>query len=185
LSDKLPLRLSLKTLPPPNGAGRNTAGAIPNPLSQAEYYEGLLVRRVVAYLVDLMVLGLLYVAAVLAGFMINIATLGLMSVLVAVVLACVAPAYHVLTVGGRYAATPGMRLMGLQVRSFDGGVPSKMQAFLQIALFYVTVPTTGGWILLVGLFNPYRRMVHDILSHTVVLRRRPATANANLRPFAA
>jgi uncharacterized RDD family membrane protein YckC len=66
-----------------------------------------------------------------------------------------------------------MRLLGLQVRSFDGAAPSKMQAFLQIALFYVTVPTTGGWILLVSLFNPYRRPLHDILSHTVVLRRLP------------
>jgi uncharacterized RDD family membrane protein YckC len=159
----LPMRLSL-------GSSRPGAG-IPDPLRNGEFYQGVLFRRIVAYLVDLVLIGAIYVAAFLSGLMINLATFGLMSALIVVMLACVAPAYHVLTVGGPAAATPGMRLLGLEVRSFDGNQPDKLQAFIQIALFYVTVPTTGGWILLFALFNRYRRTLHDLLSNTVVLRR--------------
>jgi uncharacterized RDD family membrane protein YckC len=175
----LPMRLSLRPIPPRPGFS-----AIPDPISQSEYYEGVVARRIFAYLIDIFLLGLAYGAAVLAGFIINIATFGLMTVLVIGALACLAPAYHVLTVGGSRAATPGMRLMGLEVRNFDGGAPTRLQAFIQIALFYVTVPATGGWILLFVLFNRYRRAVHDVLSHTVVLRRLASRATG-LRPATA
>jgi uncharacterized RDD family membrane protein YckC len=176
----LPMRLSLRSARP-GGANR----AIPDPIQHSEYYEGVISRRVIAYVIDLMLFGLIYVAAVLGGVIVSIATFGLLSVLVAVILACLAPAYHVLTVGGPSAATPGMRVMGLQVHNFDGGKPSKLQAFLQIALFYVTVPTTGGWILLYALFDRHRRPVHDLLSHTLVLRRVPVVAGTTVRPFSA
>ncbi len=176
MSTNLPMRLSL--LPGPPRAGFR---AIPDPISQSEYYEGVIIRRVVAYLIDIMIFGWLYLAAFLAGLIVNLATFGLMSVLIVAALVCLAPAYHVLTVGGRAAATPGMRLMGLEVRNFDGGAPTKLQAFIQIALFYITVPTTGGWILLFTLFNRHRRALHDVLSHTVVLRRLRPNASSNLR----
>jgi uncharacterized RDD family membrane protein YckC len=176
----LPIKLSLRPIPPRSGFS-----AVPDPVSQSQYYEGVVSRRVVAYVIDICLYGLVFVAAIFAGLIINIATFGLMHVLVIVALACLAPAYHVLTVGGPHAATPGMRLMGLQVRSFDGGPPSKMQAFIQIALFYVTVPTTGGWILLFMLFNSHRRAVHDLLSHTVVLRRAPNSAGGRVRAASA
>jgi|SRR6185369_1822273 len=175
----LPMRLSLRSARP--NAGNS---AIPDPIQHSEYYEGVVSRRVIAYVIDLMLFGLIYVAAVFGGVIVSIATFGLLSVLVAVILACLAPAYHVLTVGGPSAATPGMRLMGLQVHSFDGGKPTKLQAFLQIALFYVTVPTTGGWILLYTLFDRHRRAVHDLLSHTAVLRRQPLARSTTVRPFA-
>ncbi len=163
MSTNLPMRLSLRSSRPGSG--------IPDPLRNGEFYEGVLFRRTVAYLIDLMLIGTVYVGAFISGLMINLATFGLMSALIVVALACIAPAYHVLTVGGFAAATPGMRMLGLEVRNFDGGRPDKLQAFIQIALFYVTVPTTGGWILLFALFNRYRRTLHDVLSHTVVLRR--------------
>lgn len=177
---KLPMQLSLRSARP--GAGFS---AIPDPIQHAEFYDGVLSRRAIAYVIDLVLFGMVYVAAVFGGVIVSIATFGLLSVVVAVALACLAPAYHVLTVGGPSAATPGMRLMGLQVHNFDGGAPTKLQALIQIALFYVTVPTTGGWILLYALFNRHRRALHDLLSHTVVLRRLPAPRSTGVRPFAA
>lgn len=172
MSTNLPMRLSLGSSQP--GAG------IPDPVRNGEFYQGVLFRRIVAYLADLVLIGAIYLAAFVSGLMINLATFGLMSALIVVMLACVAPAYHVLTVGGPAAATPGMRLLGLEVRSFDGNHPGKLQAFIQIAVFYVTVPTTGGWILLLALFGRYRRTLHDILSNTVVLRRLRQPVNARL-----
>jgi uncharacterized RDD family membrane protein YckC len=170
----LPMRLSLRS-------ARPGFGAVPDPIFNSEYYEGVVARRVFAYLIDLLLLGTIYVAAAFSGLLINIATFGLMSTLVMAALICLAPAYHVFTVGGPSAATPGMRLMGIEVRSFDNGPPDKLQAFVQIALFYVTVPATGGWILLFVLFNRHRRALHDVLSHTVVLRRLARPASTGLR----
>ena len=107
---------------------------------------------------------------------------GLLSRRLVLGLAILAPAYHVLTVSGPGSATLGMRIMGLEVRTFDGGRPSWLHALIQIVLFYVTMSVTGGLILLVVLFNRHRRTLHDILSHLVVLRRVPAGAASATPP---
>jgi uncharacterized RDD family membrane protein YckC len=82
----------------------------------------------------------------------------------------VAIGYHAVLAGGQQAATWGMRLTDLEVRSIAGARPEMLQAGLQALLFYATVPVTGSLILLVALLNPRRRLVHDFLSGTVVVR---------------
>jgi uncharacterized RDD family membrane protein YckC len=163
-------------LPVPFTLRLNTAGALPDPISEPQYYDGLLSRRVIAYFLDLFLIGLLWIGAVAVGLLVKILTFGLMTPLVLLALAVLAPAYHVLTVSGPSRATIGMRIMGLEVRTFDGGRPSWLHALIQIALFYVSVSVTSGLVLLVVLFNRHRRTLHDILSHLVVLRRVPAAS---------
>jgi len=160
-------------LPVPFTLKLNAAGAIPDPISEPQYYEGLLSRRLVAYFLDLIIICVLWMAAFALGLVAKIVSFGLLTPLVVLGLAILAPAYHVLTVSGTGSATLGMRMMGLEVRTFDGGRPSWLHALIQIVLFYVTVSVTGGLILLVVLFNRHRRTLHDILSHLVVLRRVP------------
>ena len=63
-----------------------------------------------------------------------------------------------------------MRLGDLDVRTVEGVRPGWVQAGLQSLLCYATVPFTGSLILLVALLNPKRRLVHDFLSGTVVVR---------------
>ncbi len=167
-------------LPIPFTLKINPDNATPDPVSEPQYYDGLLSRRVVAYFLDLLFIGLLWMAAVVAGVVIKVVSFGLLTPLVVVGLAILAPAYHVLTVASEGRATPGMRLMGLEVRTFDGGRPSWLHALIQIVLFYITVSVTGGLVLLVVLFNRHRRTLHDILSHLVVLRRLPAGTATSL-----
>ena len=163
-------------LPVPFTLRLNSAGATPDPISEPLYYEGLLSRRIMAYFIDLGLIVLLSVAAFALGVVV---TFGLLSPLVVLALAILAPAYHVFTVSGPSRATIGMRIMDLEVRTFDGGRPSWLHALIQIVLFYFTVSVTGGLVLRVVLFNRHRRTLHDILSHLVVLRRVPAgTATA-------
>lgn len=169
MNDKhVPARFTLNLR---GGAARGPG--VPDPEIEAEYYVGVLPRRAIAYFIDLFVLALLYIAALAIGFVIKIATFFILAPLVAILLPFVGIAYHVFTVGSVGAATPGMRLMGLQVRSLDGTSPTRLHAFVQIVLFYLTVPTTGGLILLFVLIDRYHRTLHDFLSQTVMLRRVP------------
>jgi uncharacterized RDD family membrane protein YckC len=144
-----------------------------DPLAAPALYDGVLWRRPVAYVVDLVCIGLIVGALWVLFFFLGIVTLGLAWLLIPGALfslPVVAIAYHALLVGGPRAATPGMRLAGLEVRTAEGARPSVLQAGLQSLLFYATVPPTASLILLVGLLNPRWRLVHDFLSGSVVVR---------------
>jgi uncharacterized RDD family membrane protein YckC len=81
--------------------------------------------------------------------------------------------YHTLTIGGSRSATPGMRLTGVEVRSWTGERPGYLQAFVQTILFYVTVYPTWSLVLLIALFERRRRTLHDIIAGTLVIRQFP------------
>jgi len=98
-----------------------------------------------------------------------IASLGLLSPLL-LILAFIPVLYHTLSIGGPHSATPGMRLTGVEVRSWTGERPSYLQAFVQTVLFYVTVYPTWSLVLLIALFNERRRTLHDMLAGTLVVR---------------
>ena len=69
-----------------------------------------------------------------------------------------------------------MRLLGLQVRTWDGQKPGYLHALISSCLFWFLVPASSGLILLVAPFSNRRRHVHDMLSGTVVVN-----ANADTR----
>lgn len=144
-------------------------GGIPDPLERPELYDGLLWRRSVAFCVDASLL-----FAVMLVFMVfNVLTFFIFAGLIFLIWA--APLfviYDTFTVGGAASATLGMRLMGVQVRSWDGGRATYLHALIASALFWFLVPLTGGLILLVAPFSDRRRHVHDMLSGTVVVNVR-------------
>lgn len=146
------------------------SGQPPDPLAEPALYDGVLWRRIGAYAVDLAILAVLSVAAWVALTTAGVLSFGLLMPLVPVALVLLPIAYHALLVGGSGAATLGMRLFGLQVRSWTGERPAHWQAALMSALFYATIAVTGSLILLVALFNSRYRTLHDFLSGTVVVR---------------
>jgi uncharacterized RDD family membrane protein YckC len=145
-------------------------GSPPDPLAHSELYDGLLWRRVVAYLFDVMVIAALIVASWSGLALLGILSFGLLWALLPIV-GFIPVVYHALQVGGRHNATLGMRLFDLEVRTWDGGRPDVWQGFLMAALFYATLASTGSLILLIALFNDRRRTAHDFLSGVVVVRR--------------
>jgi len=143
-------------------------------LQDARLFDGVLWRRPLAYVIDFLIVGAVIALLWVVVFLLGILTLGLAWFLLApgtlLSFPVVAIAYDTLLLSGRHAATWGMRLFDLELRSTDGSRPSPLQAALQSLLFYGTVAVTGSLILLVALLNPRHRLVHDFLSGTAVIR---------------
>ncbi len=167
-------------LPAPPPGQLAWRGEPPDPLAHPELYDGVVWRRTLGYFFDLAILAALSVAAWTALTVAGVLSFGLLLPLVPIGLAILPLAYHTLLVGGRHSSTWGMRLFGVEVRSWTGERPTVVQALLMAVLFYATVGLTGSLILLVVLFNARRRTIHDLLSGTVMIRS--ATAGPALPP---
>lgn len=159
-----------RNLPSPRLADSAWEEAPPGPLERPGLYDGLAWRRVVGYLVDLAVLAVLYGCAWLIVGLVGVLSFGLLTPFGVVLLAVLPVAYHGGCVG-RWGATPGMRLMDLEVRDWTGAPPGYLQGFLAAALFYVSVAATMWLVLVVALLNDRRRTLHDFLAGIVVVRR--------------
>jgi uncharacterized RDD family membrane protein YckC len=136
--------------------------------------DGVLVRRVFGFLIDVLLIGLILLALGIAGTLFGVLTLGLGLPLLGI-LPFVPFAYHFLFVASRAAATPGQQALGLAVRRNDDlGRPTPLQAFIYTLVFDLTLATTG-LLLLVALFTVRRRTLHDLASGLVVARTRALT----------
>ena len=142
----------------------------PDPLDNPSLYAGVRTRRIFGYLIDLLLIGILWGAAWFAAILLGIVTFGLAWPILVVVVGFVPLAYHTLTIATG-AATPGMWLFDVEVRSWTGKRPDFGQALIMTAVYMVTVWPTGLLILLVSLFDGRSRTLHDILSGLVVVRR--------------
>lgn len=156
----------------------DAVGAGPDPIAHPEYYRGVAIKRILAYLVDVAVIGLLLGAAALVFAVLGIVTFGVLTPLLLAVFAAIPLSYHVLLIGGPRSATLGMRLFRLEVRSLTRDRPDYIQAAVQTVLFYLSVGFTSWLILVVALFNTRRRTLHDIIAGTVVVNRLGAEAAA-------
>lgn len=133
--------------------------------------EGVLIRRVFAWLIDAVLLGLLFGVLALVLLLFGVATLGLGLPLLGM-LPFVPFCYHWLFIAGQACATPGQRAFGLIVRrSDDLGRPTAVEALVFTIIFYLTL-ATSGLLLLIALFTVRHRTLHDLASGLVVVRVR-------------
>jgi len=144
-------------------------GEAPDPLTEPRLYEGVMLRRVVGYAIDVVLLSFVAVALWMGLGLAGILTFGLLLPLQGLALALLPLAYHTGFIGYR-GATPGMELVDLRVRRFDGTAPDFVNALVMTVLFYFSVAVTSFLILVVSLFNDRRRTMHDYFSGTVVVR---------------
>ena len=136
--------------------------------------EGVLARRVFAWLLDVPLIGLIVVALWFVLLLFGVLTLGLALPLLGA-LPFVPFCYHLLFVAAPASATPGQQALGLAVRRNDDlGRPTPVQAFIYTLLFYLTLATTG-LLLLFALFTIRHRTLHDLASGLVVVRARALT----------
>lgn len=131
-------------------------------------YRDLLARRIVSFVIDAIVVVLLWFPVFLVLLVLTIITFGLAWVLMPPAFAIVALAYIALTLGGPASATVGQRVMGLELRTGTGMRPYPLLAIIHACLFWVSMTLTP-LILLVGMFNNRKRLLHDILTGTVML----------------
>ena len=140
----------------------------------APLYEGVLTRRVVAWCIDLFLIGILVCIAWLAIVLLGVLTLGAGFIL----LAALPPFgffYHALFVAGSRSATPGQLMMDLVVRrEFDLGPPTLVQAILFTGGLWVTL-SFAFVLLAVAPFTARKRTLHDIVAGVVIVRNRALT----------
>jgi uncharacterized RDD family membrane protein YckC len=130
--------------------------------------EGVIFKRIIAYIIDVIILTVVSYAT---ATLLIILTLGLAFFVIGGVIIALALWYHTFFIG-RNAATPGMALIGLEVRDImTDKPPSYGQAFVATATFYLSIVMTFWIVLLVPLFTHRNRTVHDLISGTVVVRR--------------
>ena len=140
-------------------------------IDDARLLDGVLFRRVWAWLIDLLLVGGIVAVlwVVLVGF--GLLTLGLGLPLLGL-LPVVPLAYHVLFVASRRSATPGQVMMDLSVRrDQDLGRPSLLQAVLFTAGLWLTLGAGVVW-LAAALLTTRHRTLHDLVSGLVVVRAR-------------
>jgi uncharacterized RDD family membrane protein YckC len=143
-----------------------------DPAIQPELFDGVLARRVVAFLVDFIIIAVPVVLAAMFIFAFGIITLGLGFALYWLLPAATviwALFYFGITLGGPNSATIGMRVMDLEMRTWYGAPAYFVLGAVHAIAFWFTVSFFTPFVLLVAFFNERRRLLHDILLGTVVI----------------
>ena len=141
-----------------------------DPYAHPERYDGVRSRRTFAFLIDAAIIFFLMLLASLVIAVLGIFTLGLGWFLFPLVWPVVAILYEVLTIGGPASATPGMRFMGVELRTADAERMNYPLALLHSLGFWFSVTLLTPFILLVALFTPRKQLLHDLALGTVVVR---------------
>jgi uncharacterized RDD family membrane protein YckC len=143
-----------------------------DPWLYPELFRGVLTRRVFAFLIDLVVLSIPVILAVMFITVFGVVTLGLgwaLFWLVSPASVIWAIVYYGASLGGPHSATLGMRVMDLQLRTWTGAPGYFVLGAAHAVLFWLSVSFFTPLIVLVGLFNGRRRLLHDMILGTVVI----------------
>jgi uncharacterized RDD family membrane protein YckC len=142
---------------------------IPDMFEERDFFAGIRTKRVIAYFIDLMVMGILLLVAAVVGFVFTVVSFGLLSGPVGFILAIFPIIYHALFVASSMQGTPGMRMMGIKVHSWDGSAPNFLQAVLLSVMFYASMAITILLVMIIPLLNARGRCLHDYLSGVFVV----------------
>ena len=160
-----------------SGPGRLGAPIVPkphayDPIANPELFDGVLARRLIAFVIDVLVLAIPPLLAAIFIFMFGIVTFGLgwgLYFLWWPATILWAFFYYGLTLGSPKSATIGMRLMDLQLRTWYGAPAYFVLGAVHAIVYWISVSILSPLVLLVGLFNERKRLLHDILVGTVVI----------------
>jgi len=151
-----------------------TAGRyLPDPATAPELFEGVLTRRVIAFLIDMVVICAMTLAFAVVAFIGGFLTFGIAWLTLFIVVPAALVLYYAVTLGSPARATLGMRMMDLVLTPTRGQPLDGPMAFLHALVFYVTFWISWPVSLLFALFTPRRQMIHDLITGTLMLRRSP------------
>ncbi|MGL4264584.1 MAG: RDD family protein [Afipia sp.] len=160
-----------------NNPSASAAQQAYDPWLQPELFRGVLTKRSFAFLIDLVILSIPIILAVIFVTLFGIVTLGLgwfLFWLISPFSIIWALLYYGMSLGGPNGATVGMRMMDIEMRTWTGERPYFILGAVHAVLYWVSVSFLSPLILLVGLFNGRRRLLHDIVLGTVFI-------NSNVR----
>jgi uncharacterized RDD family membrane protein YckC len=143
-----------------------------DPATQPELFDGVLSRRVVAFVIDVVIITVPIALAYIFLTVFGVVTLGLGFLLFPLVYPASviwALIYYGSTLGGPHSATIGMRVIDLQMRTWYGAPSYFLLGAVHAIVFWITISMSMLLVLVVGLLNDRRRLLHDILVGTVVI----------------
>lgn len=153
------------------GAGPGAGDELRDPA----LFEGILSRRLLAYLIDVFFLVIIVVIGWVILGTLTVLSFGLLGPLSVAAMFLLPLAYHSYFIA-KSAATPGMKIMDVMVVTLDGRPPDAMTAILMTVFFFLSISVTVWLVLLVVLFTDRNRALHDILASTLMVRRGAAEA---------
>ena len=143
-----------------------------DPYSEPDLFRNVLMRRIIAFIIDVIVLAFPVALAILFIAVFGLLTLGLgwaLFWLVSPASVIWAIVYYGSTLGGPHSATIGMRVMDLELRTWYGASGYFVLGAAHAVLFWISISVLSPLILLIGLFNARRRLAHDFVLGTVVI----------------
>jgi uncharacterized RDD family membrane protein YckC len=132
-----------------------------DPIANPELFEGVLARRCIAFVIDVVIIAIPVLLAAVFIFIFGLVTLGLGWVL-----------YWLLSPAAVIWATIGMRAMDIEMRTWYGAPAYFVLGAVHAIAYWFTVSFLTPLILLVAFFNDRRRLLHDMLVGTVVINNR-------------
>lgn len=149
--------------------------ALPDPAHDAQFYEGVAARRLVAFLIDAAAIAAATVATTL---LFGILTLGVGFMLALPLTLAVSFLYRYFTISRR-SATPGMALCGIELRRHDGRRLGEVDAAVHTAVYLGCFYTVGPQLVSVAmmLMAPAGRGLADLAAGTVMMNRPASTAS--------
>lgn len=159
------------------------------PFDEGALTDGVLTRRVWAWVIDFLIVGVIMAVLFVVLLTFGVLTLGLGLPLLAL-LPVVPILYHIGFVAFGRGATPGQAAMDLVVRRDDDfGPPTVLQVVVFTVGLWLTLGAGVIW-LAAALLMPRKRTLHDLASGLVVVRAgllTPPPGFSNIRrgpPFA-
>ena len=135
-----------------------------------DLFEGLLTRRMLAFVIDYAIVLLLMIPAAIVVFFVGLLTLGLGFYLYPVLFFVIAGLYFGVSLSSSAQATPGMRVMDIMMVSDSGYPIDFLTAVLHLVIFWILNSVLTPFILLAALFTDRKRLLHDIALGTVQVR---------------
>jgi len=145
------------------------ANGLPNPIQDPQFYKGVPFRRLVAWVIDSVIIVFL---AVLAAIVFGVMTLGIGFLIAPLVGATVSFTYRCMFIAAK-SATPGMLVMGIEFRTLNGSRFELKEAAIHTLAFMVVFLTFFGQVASVIMMGTteYGRGLPDLLLGSTVINR--------------
>jgi uncharacterized RDD family membrane protein YckC len=153
-------------------------------MTAPELFEGVLARRVVAFVIDVIVIAIPLIVGWMFIFVFGLVTFGFGWALFwlmspgSVIWALV---YYGATLGGPASATIGMRAMEIEMRTWYGAPAYFVLGAVHAVVFWVSLSVLTPLILAVGFINTRRRLLHDMLVGVVIINSASRVASLRAR----
>ena len=132
-------------------------------------FQGVRTRRILAFLIDYVMVFVLVVVAVPVVALLGVATFGAAWLLYFILGPLVALSYIGWTLGGPAQATIGMRVAGIRLERYDGRPIDFLTAVVHAVLFWAQTVIFMP-LLLAPLILDHKRTLHDLALGTVAVR---------------